>query len=160
MKSQRHQWHGASSAMVELLLFPSTTPSYLSTFPIVPKKQQQSKKSPCLLVYSPSSRAIFSMLSSSRPFICAQPVRPGLISFAPYLSRSSIRSYWFQSAGRGPIMLILPVNICAICGNSSILVLRKILPTRVIYLSGSSNICVGVSCGVSIRIVRNFTILK
>ena len=30
--------------------------------------------------------------SSSRPLICAQPVRPGRTPLAPYLSRSAIRS--------------------------------------------------------------------
>ena len=42
--------------------------------------------------YSPSSRALTSMGSSSRPLICAQPVKPGRMSLAPYLSRSAIKS--------------------------------------------------------------------
>ena len=57
------------------------------------KKHFISKNIPIFLTYSPSSAAFSSISSSSRPFICAQPVSPGRTSLAPYLSRSSIRSY-------------------------------------------------------------------
>ena len=39
-----------------------------------------------------SNFALTGISSSSRPLICAQPVNPGVTSFAPYLSRSATRS--------------------------------------------------------------------
>ena len=50
---------------------------------------------------------------------CAQPVKPGRTSLAPYLSRSAIRSNWFHRAGRGPTMDIFPVKIWKTWGSSS-----------------------------------------
>src|SRR5690554_7780312 len=47
-----------------------------------------------------------------------------------------------------------------ICGNSFKLVFLKNLPILVIHSSGFSNIWVGVSFGVSIRIVLNLYILN
>src|SRR5699024_3021517 len=64
------------------------------------------------------------------------------------------------NAGLGPIILISPRSILMICGNSSNDVFLKNLPILVIYWSGLSNKCVGVSLGVSILIVLNFNILK
>ena len=57
-------------------------------------------------------------------------------------------------------MLICPMKILNICGNSSRLVFLKNLPTLVMYCSGFSSKCVGISCGVDVFIVRNFRILK
>src|SRR5699024_8349938 len=64
------------------------------------------------------------------------------------------------NAGLGPIILISPRSILMICGNSSNDVFLKNFPILVIYWSGLSNKCVGVSFGVSILIVLNFNILK
>ena len=79
---------------------------------------------------------------------------------APYLSRSAMRSYWFQSAGRGPMIDILPVNILNICGNSSNDNLRRTAPLLVIHRDGSLSRCVGTLAGVSAYIVRNLGIMK
>ena len=59
----------------------------------VAKKHLQSNKKHRFCAYSPSNLALTTISSSSRPLTCAQPVSPGFISFAPYLSRSSIKSY-------------------------------------------------------------------
>src|SRR5699024_12055773 len=72
---------------------PSTTPSLLITLTNVPKKHFISNHKLIFLTYSPSSCAFISIGSSSLPFICAQPVKPGSTLLAPYLSRSSIKSY-------------------------------------------------------------------
>src|SRR5699024_3262007 len=72
---------------------PSDTPSLLATLMNVPIKHLISIKVPIFFTYSPSSFAFTSIGSSSLPLICAQPVSPGGTSFAPYLSRSSIKSY-------------------------------------------------------------------
>ena len=87
-------------------------------------------------------------------------LRPGRTSLAPYLSRSASRSYWFHSAGRGPMTAISPTRIFHSWGSSSRLVLRRKCPMRVIYCSGSCSRWVGISCGVSMRIVRNLRIWK
>ena len=79
---------------------------------------------------------------------------------APYLSRSSIKSVWFQSAGLGPIIDILPNKILYTWGISSNEVFLKNFPILVIYWSGFSNRWVGQSLGVSILIVLNFQILN
>ena len=104
---------------------------------------------------SPSSFAFTGISNSSRPLICAQPVRPGLTSLAWYLSLSAIRSFWFHNAGLGPITAISPFNILIICGNSSKEVFLRNLPDFVMYWSGFDNICVGISFGVSTYIVLN-----
>ncbi len=72
---------------------PSRTPSLLRTLKMVPKKQRRSIMKLIFWAYSPSSFAFSSISSSSRPLICAQPVRPAGTSLAPYLSRSAMRSY-------------------------------------------------------------------
>lgn len=54
-------------------------------------------------------------------------------------------------------MLILPVKILKSCGNSSILIFRIHRPHLSIYCSGFSSICVGISCGVDIFILRNLS---
>src|SRR5699024_11772111 len=72
---------------------PSDTPSLLATLINVPIKHLISMMIPFFSTYSPSSFAFTSIGSSSQHLICAQPVRPGGTSFAPYLSRSSIKSY-------------------------------------------------------------------
>ena len=139
---------------------PSTTPSWSATALMVPKKHLTSSQKLICSTYQPSSFAFSVISSSSRPWICAQPVRPGRTSFAPYLSRSANRSYWFQRAGRGPMTAISPTRIVHSWGSSSRLVLRRKRPTRVIYCSGSWSRWVGMSWGVSMRMVRNFRMLK
>ena len=105
--------------------------------------------------------ALRSVSSSSRPFTCAQPVRPGRRSFAPLRSRSAMRSFWFRSAGRGPTMLrSWVIAMFQSWGSSSRLQRRRKRPARVIWRSGFSSRCDGTSGGVSTRIVRNLRILK
>ena len=57
-------------------------------------------------------------------------------------------------------MLILPVKILKSCGNSSILIFRIHRPHLSMYCSGFSSICVGVSCGVDIFMLRNLSKLN
>ena len=71
---------------------PSTTPSCFKTATTVPKKHLQSNPKFIFSMYSPSSLALTGIAISSRPLICARPVSPGRTPFAPYLSRSAIRS--------------------------------------------------------------------
>ena len=59
-----------------------------------------------------------------------------------------------------PMMLILPVKILKSCGNSSILIFRIHRPHLSMYCSGFSSICVGISCGVDIFMLRNLSKLK
>lgn len=68
---------------------PPTTPSCFSTFRIVPKKRVQSKRKLRFWTYSPSRRVFTGISSSSRPLICAQPVRPGRISLEPFASENA-----------------------------------------------------------------------
>ena len=58
------------------------------------------------------------------------------------------------------MMDMCPTKILKIWGNSSKDVLRKKPPTLVIHFLGSASSCVGASCGVSMRIVRNFKIVN
>ena len=58
------------------------------------------------------------------------------------------------------MMLILPVKILKNCGNSSILIFRIHRPHLSMYCSGFSSICVGISCGVDIFILRNLSKLN
>ena len=83
-----------------------------------------------------------------------------MTGFQPLYPFTILTSYWFHNAGRGPIIAISPLMMLKIFGNSSRLVFLRNLPTFVMYWSGFPNRCVGVSLGVSIRIVRNFKILK
>ena len=57
-------------------------------------------------------------------------------------------------------MLILPVKILKNCGNSSILIFRIHRPHLSMYCSGFSSICVGISCGVDIFMLRNLSKLN
>lgn len=59
-----------------------------------------------------------------------------------------------------PMMLILPVKILKSCGNSSILIFRIHRPHLSMYCSGFSSICVGISCGVDIFMLRNLSKLN
>ena len=56
-----------------------------------------------------------------------------------------------------PMMLILPVKILKSCGNSSMLIFRIHRPHLSMYRSGFSSICVGMSCGVDIFMLRNLS---
>ena len=134
---------------------PSTTPSWRSTERNVPKKHRQSNPKERRRTYSPSSFALTGISSSSRPLICAQPESPGLTSFAPYFSRSAMRSSWFQRAGLGPMMLMSPFSMFQIWGSSSRLYFRRKPPTRVMYCSGFFRRWVGASWGVHIFMERN-----
>ena len=58
------------------------------------------------------------------------------------------------------MMLILPVKILKNCGNSSILIFRIHRPHLSMYCSGFSSICVGISCGVDIFMLRNLSKLN
>ena len=58
------------------------------------------------------------------------------------------------------MMLILPVKILKSCGNSSILIFRIHRPHLSMYCSGFSSICVGISCGVDIFMLRNLSKLN
>ena len=57
-------------------------------------------------------------------------------------------------------MLILPVKILKSCGNSSMLIFRIHRPHLSMYCSGFSSICVGISCGVDIFMLRNLSKLN
>lgn len=59
-----------------------------------------------------------------------------------------------------PMMLILPVKILKSCGNSSILIFRIHRPHLSMFCSGFSSICVGISCGVDIFMLRNLSKLN
>ena len=97
--------------------------------------------------------------NSSRPLICAQPVNPGVNTCTPFWERKAIKSFWLKRAGRGPTMLISPTRMLQSCGSSSRLDLRKNLPAGVNQRAESTSRCVA-SAGVSMRMVRNFGILK
>lgn len=57
-------------------------------------------------------------------------------------------------------MLILPIKTLNNCGNSSILIFRIHRPHLSMYCSGFSSICVGISCGVDIFMLRNLSKLN
>ena len=78
-------WHGGGApyfSSCKVPVPPSTTPSCLSTAVMVPKKHFTSSPKLICSTYQPSSFAFSAISSSSRPWIWAQPVRPGRTSLA------------------------------------------------------------------------------
>src|SRR5450830_1042567 len=121
------------------------TPSRLSTFTSVSHKMRMSNPSDWRCKYSTSSFTLSGIGSSSRPFTCAQPVSPGTSACTPCWVRSSIKSCWLNSAGRGPTKLMSPTRMLHNCGNSSRLLLRKKLPMGVKYASWLLSKCVATA---------------
>ena len=58
------------------------------------------------------------------------------------------------------IIPLSPVKILNNCGNSSMLIFRIHRPDLSMYCSGFSSICVGISCGVDIFMLRNLSKLN
>lgn len=107
--------------------------------------------------YSASNSTFLSSDISSRPLICAQPVIPGTKWCMPLCVRSSMRSYWLKSAGRGPTKLMSPQITHQIWGSSSRLVRRRRDPKGVTHLWGFSRRWVATA-GVRVSIVLNLGI--
>ena len=118
---------------------PSTTPSCLNMEMIVPKKHLRSNIKLIFATYSPSSFALTGISSSSRPLICAQPVRPGRHHWLILIALSN-QIVLIPRAGRGPITAMSPLRMLIICGSSSRLVLRKNVRSWWINWSGFSSI--------------------
>lgn len=103
-------------------------------------------------IYVASTRARCSGVDISRPCTCATPVIPGRRRSTPCCRRHSANSNCVGSPGRGPTKLISPRRTFQICGSSSSLVRRKIVPVRVMLLGAA--LCDGIS-PVPTCIVRN-----
>ena len=77
--------------------FPSLTPLLVNTANTVINNIFISNHKDIFLIYSPSYCAFISIGNSSLPITCANPVIPGLISFAWYLSLSATRLFAITS---------------------------------------------------------------
>jgi len=53
----------------------------------------------CWCKYSTPNFTFSTIVSSSRPLICAQPVRPGLSLATPVSDRNGMRSSWLKQRG-------------------------------------------------------------
>jgi len=125
------------------------------TLMAVSPRMRKSKRKLLRCRYSQSSATFSEIASSSRPLTCAQPVSPGNNECTLCSVRAEIRSYWLNSAGRGPTKLMSPFKMHQSCGSSSKLVFRRKLPIGVRCRAASVRRCVATT-GVSTLIVRNF----
>ena len=96
-----------------------------------------------------------SFVSPRRPFTWAYPVIPELMKWRTlkFSMISEYSSVCFNICGRGPTTDISPRNTLKNCGSSSMLVLRNMLPTRVIRESFFSA-CLAFASSFT-RMVRN-----
>ena len=83
-------------------------------------------------MYSRSSCIHCSNERLLRPETCQRQVNPGLTLKRRFCHATSIRTASRTESGRGPTILMSPSNTLISCGNSSMLVLRSHLPTRVV----------------------------
>jgi hypothetical protein len=135
------------------------TPSRLITLISVSQSIKQSNRNDCLRRYSTSRATLAEIASSSRPLICAHPVRPGNSRCTPFCVLSIIRSSWLYNAGRGPTKAMSPLIMLQSCGSSSRLFCLKKRPIGERKRCGVANRCVATA-GVPTFILRNFGILK
>ena len=91
-----------------------------------------------------------------RPWICAQPVRPGLMASRPRW-RSVYWATWTWIVGRGPMIDISPRRTLTRLGSSSIDQRRRNLPTRVIRASPSLTAMPAPMLSAPLTIVRSLS---